>query len=109
MDAQPLTPELVFKPAEPLEPAGVVVDQRPRRGYAEPFDRVILIVTKPLHGVIPNLVGRSLDDARTRLAKLKLEPEIRWVEGKRERILQQRPKPGLAAAPGMKVSLVVAR
>ena len=109
MDAQPLSPELVFRPAEPLEPAGVVVGQRPLRGYADPFDRVILIVTKPLHGVIPKLVGRTLDDASARLARLKLEPEIRWVEGKREGVLQQRPKPGLAAAPGMKVSLVVAR
>ena len=109
MDAQPLSPELVFRPAEPLEPAGVVVGQRPLRGYADPFDRVILIVTKPLHGVIPKLVGRSLDDANKRLARLELEPEIRWVEGKRDRVLQQRPKPGLAAAPGMKVSLVVAR
>ncbi len=109
MDAQPLSPELVFRPAEPLEPAGVVVGQRPLRGYADPFDRVILIVTKPLHGVIPELVGRSLDDAEARLARLKLQPEIRWVEGKREKVLQQRPKPGLAAAPGMKISLVVAR
>jgi penicillin-binding protein 1A len=109
MDAQPLAPEVVFRPADPLEPAGVVVDQRPLRGYADPFDRVILIVTKPLHGVIPRLVGRTLDDAETRLAKLKLEPEIRWVEGKREQVVHQRPRPGLAAAPGMKVSLVVAR
>ena len=109
MDAQPLTPELVFRPAKPLEPAGVVIDQRPWRGYAAPFDRVILIVTKPLHGVIPRLVGRSLADAEARLARLKLEPEIRWVEGTRQTVLQQRPKPGLAAAPGMKVSLVVAR
>jgi penicillin-binding protein 1A len=109
MDAQPLTAELVFRPAEPLEPAGVVVGQRPLRGYADPFDRVILIVTKPLHGVIPKLVGRSLDEAEARLARLKLQPEIRWVEGKREGVLQQRPEPGLAAAPGMKISLVVAR
>ena len=109
LDAQPLTPELVFRPAEKLEPAGVVVGQRPLRGYAEPYDRVILIVTKPLHGVIPDLVGKSLDEARVRLGKLRLEPQIRWVEGKSNEVLQQRPKPGLAAAPGMKISLVVAR
>jgi hypothetical protein len=54
-------------------------------------------------------VGRSLDEAEARLARLKLQPEIRWVEGKREGVLQQRPEPGLAAAPGMKISLVVAR
>ncbi|MBA2463064.1 MAG: PBP1A family penicillin-binding protein [Actinobacteria bacterium] len=109
LDAQPLTPELVFKPAEPLQPAGVVIGQRPRVGYASSFDRVILIVTKPLHGVIPNLVGKSVDDARRRLAKLKLEPEISWTEGKSGTVLRQRPEPGLAAAPGLKIRLVVAR
>jgi len=109
LDAQPLTPELVLRPAEPLEPAGVVVGQRPRRGYASPFDRVILIVTKPLHGVIPNLVGRSLDDARVRLERLELEPEIRWAKGAAGIVLEQRPRPGLAAAPGIKIRLVVAR
>ncbi|MEJ7793202.1 MAG: PBP1A family penicillin-binding protein [Gaiellaceae bacterium] len=109
LDAQPLTPELVFRPAEPLEPAGVVVDQRPRRGYAETFDRIILVVTKPLHGVIPDLVGTRLEEAELRLQKLKLEPEIRWGEGKSGTVLSQRPKPGLAAAPGLEVRLVVAR
>ena len=109
LDAQPLTPEVVFRPAEPLEPVGVVVDQRPRRGYAETFDRVILIVTKPLHGVIPHLVGASLEEAELRLQKLKLEPEIRWRVGKSGTVLEQRPTPGLAAAPGLKVRLVVAR
>ena len=94
MDAQPLSPELVFRPAEPLERAGVVVGQRPMRGYAVPFDRVILIVTKPLHGVIPKLVGRSSTTPGSGSRGSKLEPEIRWVEGKREHVLQQRPKPG---------------
>ena len=109
LDAQPLTPELVFRPAKPLEPAGVVVGQRPRRGYASSFDRVILIVTKPLHGVIPNLIGRPLLDAQARLEKLKLAHEIRWVEGNSGTVLEQRPRPGLAAAPGVKIRLVVAR
>jgi len=109
LDAQPLTPELVFRPAEPLEPAGVVVGQRPRRGYASSFDRVILIVTKPLHGVTPNLVGRRLGDARLQLEKLKLQYEIRWAEGRPGTVLEQRPRPGLAATPGIKIRLVVAR
>ena len=35
-------------------------------------------------GVIPNLVGKSLDDARPRLKKLKLEPRISWSPPKAE-------------------------
>ena len=106
---QPLTAEIVYRPATPLEPAGVVVDQRPKEGYASEFDRVILVVAKPQHGVIPNLVGKDLETARERLAKLQLEPEISWVEGDSETVLEQTPEPGLAAAPGVTVRLVVSR
>ena len=109
LGAQPLTVEIVYKPAEPLQPAGVVAEQRPRQGYASAFDRVILVVAKPLHGVIPNLVGKDLDHAHARLAKLKLEPEITWVDGAEEAVLEQTPKAGLAAAPGVTVRLVVSR
>jgi serine/threonine-protein kinase len=104
-----LTAEVVFKPAAALQRAGIVVAQRPRRGYAVSFDKVILVVTKPVHGVIPNVVGKSLDDARARLARLKLEPEVTYVDGTPGAVLEQKPKPGLAAAPGIKVKLVVAR
>jgi penicillin-binding protein 1A len=106
---RPLTTEIVYKPAEPLERAGVVVEQRPRQGYATAFDRVILVVAKPLHGVIPKLVGKDLDDARARLERLQLEPEITWVDGAEETVLEQTPRPGLAAAPGVTVRLVVSR
>ena len=109
LNAQPLTAEVVFKPAAALQRAGIVIDQRPRRGYAVSFDKVILVVTKPVHGVIPNVVGKSLDDARARLARLKLEPEVTYVDGTPGAVLEQKPKPGLAAAPGIKVKLVVAR
>ena len=60
-------------------------------------------------GVIPNLVGRSLSDARLRLKKLKIEPKISWGIGKPGTVLQQKPRAGLAAAPCVKVELVVAR
>jgi len=109
LGAQPLTTELVYKPAGPLEPAGIVVDQRPKEGYASAFDRVILVVAKPLHGVIPNVVGKSLEDAEARLAKLEIDPEVTWVDGEKEAVLEQTPEPGLAAAPGVTVRLVVAR
>ncbi|MGH3071375.1 MAG: PBP1A family penicillin-binding protein [Gaiellaceae bacterium] len=109
VDAQPLTAELAYKEAKPLQRPGIVVDQLPRRGYRSSYGRIILIVTKATHGVIPNLVGRDIADARLRLKRLKLEPRITWVEGKPGRVLEQRTRPGLAAAPGVKVELVVAR
>ncbi len=109
LGAKPLTTELVYKPAAALEPAGVVLDQRPKEGYASAFDRVILVVAKAQHGVIPNLVGKSLENAEARLAKLEIEPEVTWVEGRKDAVLEQTPKPGLAAAPGVTVRLVVSR
>jgi len=112
VEAQPLTPQLVYKPAAPLQRVGVVVDQRPKAGYLSSYDRILLVVSKATQGVIPNLVGRSIEDARLRLKKLKLEPRIRWSPGKAVKpgtVLEQRPRAGLAAAPGVQVELVVAR
>jgi len=88
---------------------GVVVDQIPKKGYLSAYDRLLLVISKPTQGVIPNLVGRSLDDARLRLKKLKIEPRIQWRAGTPGRVLEQRPRAGLAAAPGVKVTLVVTR
>ncbi|MGZ8782306.1 MAG: PBP1A family penicillin-binding protein [Gaiellaceae bacterium] len=109
VDAQPLTAELVYKPADPLQRPGIVVDQNPRRGYRSSYDRIILIVSKATQGVIPNLVGRDIEDARRRLRGLKLEPKITWADGNPGEVLEQKTRPGLAAAPGVKVELVVAR
>jgi hypothetical protein len=109
VEAQPLTPKLLYKPAAALQPVGVVVDQIPKKGYLSAYDRLLLVVTKATQGVIPNLVGRSLDDARLRLKKLKIEPLIQWRAGTPGAVLEQRPRAGLAAAPGVKVTLVVAR
>ena len=81
VEAQPLTPTMVYKPATPLQRPGIVVDQEPRRGYRSSYDRIILIVTKATQGVIPDLVGQDIDDARLRLKRLKLKPRILWVEG----------------------------
>ena len=109
LTAQPLTAEVVYKPAEPLQRAGLVLDQRPKRGFAAPFDKVILVVTKPIQGVIPNVVGKSLDTARARLERLKLDPDVTYVDGPRAAVVRQSPKPGLAAAPGVRVELAVGR
>ena len=109
VEAQPLTAELVYKPAAPLQPPGTVVDQRPRSGYRSSYDSIMLVVSKAPQGVIPNLVGRTLPDARARLKKLKLQATISYGRGKPGAVVAQKPRPGLAAAPGVKVELVVAR
>ena len=107
--AQPLTAEVVYEPAEPLQRVGVVVDQLPKRGYKSSYDEIILVVTKATKGVIPNLVGRNIQDARRRLRRLQLEPRITWVDGSPGKVLEQKTRAGLAAGPGVKVELVVAR
>jgi penicillin-binding protein 1A len=109
VEAQPLTADLVFKPAAPLQRPGIVVDQQPKAGYRSSYARIILVVTRATQGVIPNLVGRQLGDAQLRLKRLKLQARITWTTGEAGRVLEQRPRPGLAAAPGLKVELVVAR
>jgi beta-lactam-binding protein with PASTA domain len=115
VEAQPLTAKMVYEPAGPLQRVGVVVDQLPKRGYKSSYDEIILIVTKATQGVIPNLVGRDIADARRRLKRLKLEPRITWVEGgtgdrgSAGKVLEQKTRAGLAAAPGVKVELVVSR
>ena len=59
--------------------------------------------------MIPNLLGKNLDDAEARLAKLSIDPEVTWVDGEKEAVLKQTPEPGLAAAPGVTVRLVISR
>jgi penicillin-binding protein 1A len=102
--AQPLTPQLVFKPASAGQRVGVVLRQFPAGGTLSSFDKVTLVLAKPLHGVVPKTVGLSLRAARRRLARLKLVP---LASGKRGTVVSQQPRAGVAAAPGMKVRLVV--
>jgi hypothetical protein len=109
VESQPLTPKLVYRPAAPLGRVGVVVDQFPKRGYRSSYDELILVVSKATRGVIPNLVGRDVEEARRRLRGLRLEPSITWTDGTPGKVLEQRTRPGLAAAPGVKVELVAAR
>ena len=104
LEAQPLTPQLVYKPATPGQRIGTVLRQYPAAGNLSSFDKVTLVLAKPLHGLVPKTVGLTLHAARIRLAKLKLVPQ---VTGKVGRVVAQVPRAGVAAAPGMKVRLVV--
>ena len=103
VEAQPLTAELVYKPAAPLQRPGIVVDQRPGAATARRTTGSSSSSRRRPQGVIPNLVGRDIADARLRLKRLKLEPAITWVEGGPGECCEQKTRPGLAAAPGVKV------
>jgi penicillin-binding protein 1A len=106
LDAQPLTPVVVYKPAAALQPIGVVVKQFPPHGRLSSYDKVTIVFAKPLHGVVPKVVGLRLPQARLKLERLKLKPVLRGFGTK---IVRQRPRPGLAAAPGVRVTLWVTR
>ncbi len=102
--AQPLRPLVIYKPASPGQQLHVVVKQIPARGRLSSFDKVTIVFAKPLHGVVPDLVGMRLPQARTKLARLKLKPVL---HGEGPTIVRQRPHAGVAAAPGLPVTLWV--
>jgi len=105
---QPLTANIVYKPARPKQRLDLVLDQFPRRGRLSSWDAVTLVLAKPLHGVVPRIVGLPIRQARARLRARGLVPTIeRFADGVSGRVLAQVPMGGLAAAPGMKVRLVV--
>ena len=107
---QPLTPLVVYKPALPKQRVDIVVDQFPKKGYASSFDEITIVVAKPLHGVVPKLVGLPLRDAVKRLRRMRLQPVVEaQSDGPRGRVVSQAPLPRVAAAPGMEVALVVGR
>jgi penicillin-binding protein 1A len=100
--AQPLTPVVVYKPAAAGQALHVVVKQFPQKGRLSSFDKVTIVFAKPLHGVIPSVVGLPARKARAQLERLKLQPMLRGGNGK---IVRQRPRAGLAAAAGLPVTL----
>jgi membrane peptidoglycan carboxypeptidase len=107
---QPLTAKVVYKWARPLQRTDVVLDQEPRRGRLSSFDEVTLVLGKPRHGLIPDVHGITLGQARRLLSTRKLRGTVsRFGDGPPGRVLSQSPPPGVAAAPGMTVRLVVAR
>jgi penicillin-binding protein 1A len=108
--AQPLTPSYVYKPAKPGQRLNVVLAQFPLHGTLSSYDRVMLVVPRAMHGVVPNVVGLRLRHARTRLRRLQLSVRVvRFARGKPGRVLAQRPSPGVAAGRNLEVRLTVGR
>jgi penicillin-binding protein 1A len=108
--AQPLGFTLVYKPAAATQRVDVVVGQYPApNSRLSAGDRVTLVLRKPLHGVVPRVLGRSLAAARARLARAHLQPVVRFGDGPSGRVVSQAPAAGVAAAPRLTVRLVVGR
>jgi beta-lactam-binding protein with PASTA domain len=87
--------------------AGLVVWQSPVDGTLSAYDKVQLVVSRAVYGVVPRLVGMPVAKARAALAKLQLHARVSGGTG--GRVVAQQPASGVAAAPGMRVVLTVKR
>ena len=105
----PLEPEIILIPAKPGKHPGEVMNQEPRGGFLSGGDGVKLYVSHAQHGLVPNLVGSSLTETETQLTKLRLKAKIEFASGQTGTVLRQSLPPGVAVAPGMKITLVVGR
>jgi membrane peptidoglycan carboxypeptidase len=106
---QPLAATVVYRPAQPRQRVGVVVRQFPAGGrHLSSGDRVTIVLSKALAGVVPNVVGMTVDRAKARLKHLKLEVTISPGDAQGSaRIVAQSPRAGRASAPGMGITLAV--
>ena len=107
LEAQPLTAQVIYKPAMPGQRIGVVVGQFPKTGTLSSFQRVTIVLAKPLHGTVPKIVGLAWPTASVKLHRLKLKVTLHAQKGKRGRVLAQSPRAGVAAAPGMNVTVTI--
>jgi hypothetical protein len=106
--AQPLTPAFIYRPAVPGERLGIIRGQFPKRGTLSSYDKLTLVLSKPLHGVVPKVVGLSLRRARAVLAPLRLDLKIEPDGAHGGRVVSQSVPWDVAAKRGMKLKLVVA-
>jgi penicillin-binding protein 1A len=110
LEGQPLTPQLVYKPAKPKQRVDIVIDQFPKSGYASSFDKVTLVLAKPLHGVVPRVVGLTVREATAKLRRIGLRPVIAaQTDGRRGAVVWQAPLGRVAAQPGLEVRLGIGR
>ena len=103
----PLDAAVAYVPAKPGRLPGVVVNQDPRTGGLSAHDSVQLFVTTARHGLVPNFVGSSLQAASDEVRRLRLDPRAIAAPGPRGIVIRQSLEAGVAAAPGLKIRLVV--
>jgi penicillin-binding protein 1A len=102
---QPLAAEVVYKPARPGQRLGIVVGQFPRSGHLSSHDTVTLVVAKPLHGIVPRVVGLPLAQAEAKLNRRGLHVVVLGAAS--GKVVAQKPAAGVAAARGLTVKITV--
>lgn len=108
---QQLSPHVVYRPALPGEPVGVVLEQTPAAHELRPaFSEVLLTVAKSTSEVVPKVTKLSVAEARAKLEEIGLIAEVIWDDGRPSGIVfKQLPAPGVAAGPGMIVRIFAGR
>jgi membrane peptidoglycan carboxypeptidase len=102
--AQPLEYDVLYKPAARGQRLDVVLGQIPAKGTLSAYDKVLLVLAKPRHGVVPSVVGLTVEKAVQKLERLKLQPAV--VGDMNGRVIRQRPRGRIAAAPGLPIRLI---
>ncbi len=102
---QPLLSTVVYAPAKPGRLPGIVVGQSPVDGTLSAYQRVRLVVSRAVYGVVPKVVGLSVARARQELAQMKLRSSV--GNDVCCKVVAQDPPPGRAATPGMRVILTL--
>jgi len=109
LDSVPLAADVIYVPAKVRTRPGQVVKQLPRGGFLSANGSVRLWVSTAQDGLVPNLVGSSLPDAKERSRKLKLALRLRYGDGPAGTVLEQSLEPGIAIRPGLPITLLVGR
>jgi penicillin-binding protein 1A len=109
--SMPLTPEVIWRPADPGEQLGLVTSQFPTGGTLSSWSRVRIVLPRAVHGRIPDVTGLTFDRARRKLARRHLAGVVEsYVDGSRSGVVMaQFPRAGRAAAPNMTIKLALAR
>jgi penicillin-binding protein 1A len=105
LEGQPLTPDVVYKPAKTGDRVGFVVGQMPRRGTASAYDKITLVAEKSLHGVVPRVVGLELAKAKSKLLRLHMKVDVKG--GSTGKVVAQSVPAQTAAAPGLQITLTL--
>jgi len=97
------------------DPRGAVIDSRPRPGTQAPIPSAVSLVLSagPTTVVVPDIVGRSLADARLLLRQVGLTVgDVQWglgaVADASASVVSQSPPAGAQAAAGSRVNVSVA-
>ena len=105
LEGQPLTPQVVYKPARTGERTDLVVNQFPAHGTASAGDKITIVLRKSLQDVVPNVVGLSLANARVKLHQAKLR--VRTTGAAHGKVVAQSIHPQTASMPGEQIMLTV--